>query len=89
MKLHAKEDDNEYLQNANIKSYWHENEKKEKSSFQWERKKQNYLISISSQYVIPLTDLEIQAFYYTDCTCWHLQPFLIMKMEWSMLYVRK
>lgn len=31
MKLHAKEDDNEYLRNANMKSYWYENEKKEKA----------------------------------------------------------
>lgn len=30
MKLHAKDDDNEYLQ-PNIKSYWYENEKKEKA----------------------------------------------------------
>lgn len=29
MKLHAKDDDNEYL-HSNIKSYWYENEKKEK-----------------------------------------------------------
>lgn len=31
MKLHAKDDDNEYLHTANIKSYWCENEKKEKA----------------------------------------------------------
>lgn len=31
MKLHAKDDDNEYLHTADIKSYWYENEKKGKS----------------------------------------------------------
>ncbi len=31
MKLHAKDDDNEYLHTANIKSYWYENDKREKA----------------------------------------------------------
>ena len=31
MKLHANDDDNEYLQ-TNIKSYWYENEEKHKTS---------------------------------------------------------
>lgn len=32
MKLHAKDDDNEYLHPANIKSYEYDNEKKKKKS---------------------------------------------------------
>lgn len=76
MKLHAKEGDNEYLQNTNMKSYWYLNGKGK------ELKMLDFQLLSSS-----LSFLAVQAFSHSNCPCWHLEIFLIMKMKSSKLHL--
>lgn len=75
MKLHAKEGDNEYLQNTNMKSYWYSNGKGKE------------LKMLDFQLLSSLSFLAVQAFSHSNCSCWHLETFLIMKMKSSILHL--
>lgn len=75
MKLHAKEGDN--VQKTNMKSYWYFNGKGK------ELKMLDFQLSLSSS----LCFLAVQAFSHSNCPCWHLEMFLIMKMKSSILHL--
>lgn len=74
MKLHAKEGDN--VQKTNMKSYWYLNGKGK------ELKMLDFQLLSSF-----LSFLAVQAFSHSNCPCWHLEMFLIMKMKPSILHI--